>query len=42
MGTITTPIKVAMNTEEERNRILSNLRNLKGIPECRTSSITED
>ena len=26
------PIKVVMNTEEERNRILSNLRNLEGIP----------
>ena len=25
--------KIVMNTEEERNRILSNLRNLKGIPE---------
>ena len=30
------PIKVAMNTEEERNRILSNLRNLNGIPEYKT------
>ena len=27
------PIKVVMNTEEVRNRILSNLRNLKYIPE---------
>ena len=27
------PIKVVMNTEEVRNRILSNLRNLKDIPE---------
>ena len=26
------PIKVVMNTEEERNRILSYLRNLEGIP----------
>ena len=42
MGTITTPIKVAMNTEEERNRILSNLRNLKGIPEYKTISVTKD
>ena len=36
------PIKVIMNTEEERNRILSNLRNLKGIPEYKTISVTED
>ena len=36
------PIKVAMNTEEVRNRILSNLRNLKGIPEYKTISVTED
>ena len=27
------PIKIVMNTEEERNRILSNLRNLEGIPD---------
>ena len=27
------PIKVVMNTEEVRNRILSNLKNLKDIPE---------
>ena len=31
-----------MNTEEERNRILSNLRNLKGIPEYKTMSATKD
>ena len=31
-----------MNTKEERNRILSNLRNLKGIPEYKTISVTED
>ena len=31
-----------MNTEEERNRILSNLRNLKGIPEYKIISLTED
>ena len=36
------PIKVVVNTEEERNRILSNLRNLKGIPEYKTISVTED
>ena len=36
------PIKVVMNTEEERNRILSNLRNLKDIPEYKTISVTED
>ena len=36
------PIKVVMNMEEERNKILSNLRNLKGIPEHKTISITED
>ena len=31
-----------MNTEEERNRILSNLRNLKDISEYKTINITED
>ena len=31
-----------MNTEEERNKILSNLRNLKDIPEYKTISVTED
>ena len=31
-----------MNTEEERNRILPNLRNLKDIPEYKTISVTED
>ena len=36
------PIKVVMNTEEERNKILSNLKNLKGIPERKTISITEN
>ena len=36
------PIKVVMNTEEEINRILSNLRNLKGIPEYKTINFTED
>ena len=36
------PIKVVMNAEDERNRILSNLRNLKGIPEYKTISVTED
>ena len=36
------PIKVVVNTEEERNRIFSNLRNLKGIPEYKTISVTED
>ena len=36
------PIKVEMNTEEERNRILSNLRNLKSIPEYKTIRVTED
>ena len=36
------PIKVVMNTEEERNRILSNLRNLKDISEHKTISVTED
>ena len=35
-------IKVAMNTEKERNRILSNLRNLKDVPEYKTISVTED
>ena len=36
------PIKVVVNTEEERNSILSNLRNLKGTPESKTISVTED
>ena len=36
------PIKVVMNTEEERNKILSNLRILKDIPEYKTISVTED
>ena len=36
------PIKVVMNTEEERNKILSNLRNLKDIPEYKAISVTED
>ena len=36
------PIKVIMNTEEERNRNLSNPRNLKDIPEYKTISVTED
>ena len=31
-----------MNTEEERNKILSNLGNLKDIPEYKTISVTED
>ena len=31
-----------MKTEEERNRILSNLRNLKDVPEYKTISVTED
>ena len=35
-------MKVVMNTEEERNRILSNLRNLKDISEYKTISVTED
>ena len=36
------PIEVLINTEEERNRILSNLRNLKDIPEYKTISVTKD
>ena len=36
------PTKVVMNAKEERNRILSNLRNLKGVPEYKTISVTED
>ena len=39
------PIKVvmnAMNTKEERNMILSNLKNLKGIPEYKAISVTEN
>ena len=35
------PVKVVMDTKEERNRILSNLRNLKGIPEYTIISVTE-
>ena len=31
-----------MNMEEVRNRILSNLRNLKDISEYKTISVTED
>ena len=31
-----------MNIEEERNRILSNLRYLKDIPEYKIISVTED
>ena len=31
-----------MNTEEERNRILSNLRILNGIPEYKNIIVTED
>ena len=31
-----------MATEEERSSILSNLRNLKGIPEYKTISVIED
>ena len=31
-----------MNVKEERNRILSNLRNRKGIPEYKTISVAED
>ena len=33
---------LVMNTEEERNKILSNLRILKDIREYRTISVTED
>ena len=36
------PNKVVVNTKVERNRILSNLRNLKGIPEYKNISVTED
>ena len=39
------PIKVVINTEDERNRILSNLRNPKDTPEYKTmstNSVTED
>ena len=36
------PIKVVMNMEKERSKILSNLRNLKDIPEYKTISVTED
>ena len=35
------PIKVIMDMEEERNRILSNLRNVKDIPEYKTISVTD-
>ena len=31
-----------MTTEEERSSILSNLRNLKGIPEYKTISVIEE
>ena len=31
-----------MATEEERSSILSNLRNLKGIPEYKTITVIED
>ena len=36
------PSKVVMDMEEVRNRILSNLRNLKDIPEYKTIGVTED
>ena len=36
------PTNVVMNAKEERNKILSNLRNLKGVPEYKTISVTED
>ena len=36
------PIKVVMDMEELRNRILSNLRNLKDIPKYKTIGVTED
>ena len=36
------PIKVVINTEEVRKRILSNLRNLEDIPEYKTISVIED
>ena len=36
------PIKVIINTEEVRNRMLSNLRNLRDITEYKTISVTED
>ena len=32
----------AMNTKEERNMILSNLKNLEGIPEYKAISVTEN
>ena len=35
-------MKVVINIEEERNRILSNLRYLKDIPEYKTISVNED
>ena len=35
-------IKAVMNTVKERNRVLSNLRNLKDVPEYKTISVTED
>ena len=36
------PIKVVMNREEEKNRILTNLRNLKDISENKSISVTKD
>ena len=36
------PIEAVINTGEEINRILSNLRNLKDIPEYKTISVTKD
>ena len=36
------PFEVVMHTEEERNRILLNLRNMKDIPEYRAISVTKD
>ena len=36
------PIKVVIISEEQRNKILSNLRNLKNIPKYKTISVTVD
>ena len=36
------PIKAVMDTEEKRNKISSNLRNLMDIPEYKTISVNED
>ena len=36
------PIEAVINTGEEINRILSNLKNLKDIPEYKTISVTKD